>query len=60
MFTYTIVCFGAEIGSGEGSTFEEAKRDAESSVEHSAWYPRSEWGFISVAPNGMTVTYNVD
>lgn len=59
MFTYTIICFGAEIGFGQGSTFEDAKREAESEVEASEWYPREDWGYISVAPNGMTVSYNI-
>lgn len=59
MYTYTIVCFGAEIGSGQGDTFEKARRDAESTVEKSPWYPKSEWGYISVHPSGMTASYNV-
>jgi len=60
MFTYTVVCFGAEIGFGEGSTFGEAKREAEyQAKEQGAWYPKSEWGYISRNPSGMTVSYNV-
>lgn len=59
MYTYTIVCFGAEIGSGQGETFEKARRDAELQVDHSGWYPKSEWGYVSVHPSGMTVEYNV-
>jgi len=59
MFTYIVMCFGAEIGFGEGKTFEAAKREAVASVEQSEWYPKSEWGYISKAPNGMQVSYNV-
>lgn len=59
MYSYTIVCFGAEIGFGEGDTFDSARRDAESNVEKSEWYPKSEWRYISVHPSGMTASYNV-
>lgn len=60
MFTHTIVCFGAEIGFGEGETFEYAKQEAEGqAAENGAWYPRDDWGYISQHPNGMQVQYNV-
>lgn len=59
MYTYTIVCFGAEIGYGQGETFEKARCDAESSINHSEWYPKSEWGYVSAHPSGMIVEYNV-
>jgi hypothetical protein len=59
MFSHTIVCFGSEIGFGQGATFEAAKREAEEDAGSSAWYPRNDWGYISVAPSGLTITYNV-
>lgn len=59
MYTYTIVCYGSEIASGTGKTFESAKRDAKEQLGPSEWYPEIDWGYISVAPNGMTVSYNV-
>ncbi len=60
MYTYTIVCFGAEIGYGEGETFEYAKEEAtETANAQSSMYPESEWGYIAKHPNGMTVEYNV-
>lgn len=59
MYTYTVVCFGVEIGFGEGDTFQQAKREAEEQAkEHGAWYPRGEWGYIIRNPAGMTVSYN--
>lgn len=59
MYTYTVVCFGAEIGFGEGETFEQAKREAEAqAMTQAAWYPRDEWGYITRNPAGMTVSYN--
>lgn len=60
MFTYTIVCFGAEIGFGEGESFEYAKSEAEEqAAENGAMYPSSEWGYITQNPAGMTVTFNI-
>jgi len=59
MFTYTIVCYGAEIACGTGSTFESAARDAAQQVDHSEWYPKKDWGYISIAPSGLTIKYNV-
>ena len=59
MYTYTVVCFGAEIGFGEGETFDWAKREAEEQAkENGSWYPRDEWGYITTNPAGMTVSYN--
>lgn len=59
MFTYTVVCFGAEIGFGEDDSFDAAKREAEQqAAENGAWYPRDDWGYITRAPSGMTVSYN--
>jgi hypothetical protein len=59
-FTYTVVCFGAEIGAGEGETFEYAKEEAEQQASESGpFYPRDDWGYIAQHPNGMQVSYNV-
>lgn len=59
-YTYTVVCFGAEIGFGEGETFEYAKEEAElQAADSSDMYPKEEWGYITQAPNGMQVSYNV-
>ena len=60
MYTYTVVCFGAEIGFGESETFLDAKREAEAQAsENGSWYPRGEWGYITRNPAGMTVEFNV-
>lgn len=60
MYAYTVVCFGAEIGFGEGETFEYAKQEAEEQAsENGAFYPRNDWGYITQHPNGMQVSYNV-
>lgn len=59
MYTYTVVCFGAEIGFGEGDTFQQAKREAEAQAkEQGSWYPRSQWGYITRNPAGITVSFN--
>lgn len=59
-YTYTVVCFGAEIGAGEGETFEYAKQEAEEQAqENGAMYPQEEWGYIAQHPSGMQVSYNI-
>lgn len=60
MYTYTIICFGAEIGFGEGDTFEWARFEAtEQAKDAGAWYPEDDWGFITKNPAGLTISYNV-
>ena len=60
LYTYTVVCFGAEIGFGEGETFEWAKEEAEEQANtQSLCYPREEWGYIAVHPSGMRVEFQI-
>jgi hypothetical protein len=59
MFSYTVISYGAEIGFGEGETFEEAEREAkDQAAEAGPMYPRESWGYSTRSPSGITVTYD--